>query len=308
MRKFLLALAFVCTGSILSALHNTSANEPKPIGWAANYFADGSAVSKAEVKPEATGLEGKDVNTYLIGAHMSVADVEKALVGAGFTVVAKYTPIKKGTTIVFTNDAMKAEAAKSGRAFAAVSRVFVDDKEKKISFTNPVYFGKAFMQKEYNHAVFGGALDKIKAAFAGLKESPDKLAFDDLAGYHFMMGMPYYEEPDMLGEAGASTEATLAKAKKFKKGKNVVFELKLSDNSTLIGYELGKRTKKFVEKIGRQNAAILPWCVSIENGQAKALNAKYYIAISYPLLDMGGFMGIATVPGAITKELEKPFK
>ncbi len=306
MRKILLALLFI--GAVLNASYMPKTYELKPIGWAENYFADESMVSKAPVAPAATGLEGKDVNTYLTGAHMDAKSVAKALEAAGFTIVAKYSPVKKGTTIVFTNDAMKAEAAKSGRAFAAVSRVFVDDKEKKISFTNPVYFGKAFMQKEYNHEVFGGALEKIKGAFAGLSDSPDKLAFDDLAGYHFMMGMPYYEEPDMLGEAGASTEATLAKAKKFKKGKNVVFELKLSETSTLIGYELDKRTKKFVEKIGRQNAAILPWCVSIENGQAKALNAKYYIAISYPLLDMGGFMGIATVPGAITKELEKPFK
>ena len=100
----------------------------------------------------------------------------------------------------------------------------------------------------------------------------------------------------------------IAKAKAYKKGKAIVFELKLSETSTLLGYDLGKRTKKFVKKIGRANAAILPWCVSVENGQAKALNAKYYIALSYPLLDMGGFMGIATVPGAITKDLEKAFK
>jgi len=306
MRKILFVLLFL--GAFLNASNMQKVNELKPIGWTENYFADESMVSKPAVKVEATGLEGKDVHTYLTGTYMDVKSVEKALVGAGFTVVAKYSPVKKGTTIVFTNDAMKAEAAKTGRAFAAVSRVFVDDKEKKISFTNPVYFGKAFMQKEYNHAVFNGALEKIKAAFTGLNDSADKLEFDDLAGYRFMIGMPYYEDTDMLGEVAASTEVTLAKVKKFKKGKNVLFELKLSETSTLIGYELDKRTKKFVEKIGRQNAAILPWCVSIENGQAKALNAKYYIAISYPLLDMGGFMGIATVPGAITKELEKPFK
>jgi len=84
--------------------------------------------------------------------------------------------------------------------------------------------------------------------------------------------------------------------------------MKLSETSTLMGYDLAKRTKRFVKKIGRANAAILPYCIAIENGQAQALNAKYYIALSYPLLDMGGFMGIATVPGAITKDLEKAFK
>jgi len=91
-------------------------------------------------------------------------------------------------------------------------------------------------------------------------------------------------------------------------GRAIVFEMKLSETSTLMGYDLAKRTKRFVKKIGRANAAILPYCIAIENGQAQALNAKYYIALSYPLLDMGGFMGIATVPGAITKDLEKAFK
>lgn len=252
--------------------------------------------------------KGKEVATYLIGKHMSVADAKSKLAGAGFEVIGEYTPIKKGTTLVFTNDALKAEGAKPGRAYAAVLRLFVDDKEKMISITNPIYFGKAFMQDDYSYEVFAAQLEAITTAFEGLSESPDRFAYEKLAGYNFMIGMPHYEEPDLLGDKAATTAEALAKAKAHKKGKGVIFELKLSETSTLIGHDLGKRTKKFVKKIGRQNAAILPWCVSIEDGQAKALNAKYYIALSYPLLDMGGFMGIATVPGAITKDLEKPFK
>jgi hypothetical protein len=255
-----------------------------------------------------SGLEGTVVNTYLVGEYVSAKEAEAKLVEAGFEVVANYASVKKGHTLVFTNAALKAEAAKPGRAYAAVVRLFVDDKEKMISLTNPVYFGKAFMQDDYNHAVFNGVLETLSATFSGLKPSKDKLAFDLLSDYHFMMGMPYYSDPDTLGKPNATTADALAKAKSYKKGKAIVFEIKLSETSTLLGYDLGKRTKKFVKKIGRANAAILPWCVSIENGQARALNAKYYIAISYPLLDMGGFMGIATVPGAITKDLEKAFK
>jgi hypothetical protein len=48
--------------------------------------------------------------------------------------------------------------------------------------------------------------------------------------------------------------------------------------------------------------------VLVENGKATAMRADYYIAISYPLLDMGGFMGIMTVPGAVEKDLTKYFK
>ena len=264
--------------------------------------------SKSATPNAITGLEGTKVNTYLIGEYVDIATAKSKLEAAGFEIVAEYAPVKKGTTIVYTSADLKTEAAKPGRSFAAVLRLFVDEKEKMISFTNPVYFGKAFMQNDYNHAVFNGALEKINAAFPGLKASPDAHEFDGLANYHFMMGMPYYNEQDALGKVAATTAQQVNKAKNYKKGKGLLFELKLSETSTLLGYDLGKRTKKFVKKIGRANAAILPWCVSVENGKATALNAKYYIAISYPLLDMGGFMGIATVPGAITKDLEKAFK
>ena len=253
-----------------------------------------------------TGLEGKDVSAYLKGAYVDVDSAKVKLSDAGFEVIASYEPVNKGTTLVFTNAALKAEGAKPKRAHAAVLRMFIDEQEKSISITNPVYFGKAFMQDDYNHGVFNSQLESINGVFSGLVGTDDKLNFDDLAGYHFMMGMPYYEDPDELGE-GSNTEL-LAKAKAYKKGKLLIFELKLSDNSTLVGYELGNRTKKFVKKIGRANAAVLPYCVAIEDGIASALGAKYYLAVSYPLLTMGEFMTISTVPGAITKDLSKPFK
>lgn len=263
----------------------------------------GCAGAAPEVK---SGLEGQKVNTYLIGEYIDTKTATSKLKEAGFEVLASYEPVKKGITIVFTNAELKTEAAKPGRAHAAVLRLFIDEKEKMISFTNPVYFGKAFMQNEYNHTVFNAQLEKINKAFPGLKASVDAWDFDGLAEYHFMVGMPYYAEADTLAEGEVAT--LVSKAKAYKNGKELVFELKLSEKSTLLGYELGKRTNKFVEKIGRANAAILPWCIAVEDGKATALSAKYYIAISYPLLDMGGFMGIMTVPGAIVKDLEKPFK
>jgi hypothetical protein len=40
---------------------------------------------------------------------------------------------------------LKKEASRPTRAHAAVLRLFVDEKAKTISITNPIYFGKAFM-------------------------------------------------------------------------------------------------------------------------------------------------------------------
>ncbi|MBL0709019.1 MAG: hypothetical protein JJW00_08230 [Sulfurimonas sp.] len=264
----------------------------------------GSSASSLEVGK--TGLEGKEVSTYLRGSFVDAKEAESKLKNAGFEIVASYKSVKKGVTIVFTNEALKSEAAKPGRAYAAVLRLFVDTKDKTISFTNPIYFGKAFMQDEYKHKVYNDAFKAINKEFLNLKASKERLKFDDLAGYHFMMSMPYYKEVSEL--ASGTNESLLTKAKEYKKGKLLIFELKLSDTSTLLGYDLGKRTKRFVKKIGRQNATVLPYCISIENDKASALDAKYYLAINYPLLSMSEFMTISTVPGAIEKDLEKPFK
>ena len=219
----------------------------------------------------------KDVSAYLIGAHATSESVKSKLSQAGFEVIAEYSSIAKGTTIVFTNEALKAEGNKPTRAHAAVLRVFVDDKKKSVSITNPVYFGKAFMQDDYDEKIFEAQLTAINGAFKGLKGSVDKLDEDDLSGYHFMIGMPYYDNFDEL--ATGSQEGLIKKITDYKKGKNVVFSLKLSDESTLVGYDLSKRTKRFVKKIGRANAAILPYCVSIEDGVATALAPKYYLAV-----------------------------
>jgi hypothetical protein len=251
----------------------------------------------------ASTVNAEDISAYLVGGHMDVNDARKKLKSVGYQVLVTYNSVKDGQTIVFTNEALIAQAAKEKRAHAAVLRLFVDNQEKTISITNPVYFGRAFMQDDYNEKVFNAELEKLSGAFPGLVGSQDKLEDDDIAGFHFMMGMPYYEDPDAL--ADGSNSDLLAKVKS---SNNVLFELKLSDKSTLVGYALGDETSKFVEKIGRANAAVLPYCISIEDGKATSLAAKYYLAISYPKLSMGEFMGISDVPGIITGDLEKAFK
>ena len=192
-------------------------------------------------------VSAEDISAYLIGEHMDTKSARKALKNVGYEIVATYKSVKDGNTIVFTNDTLKAQAAKEGRAHAAVLRLFVDDKEKMISITNPAYFGRAFMQDDFNENIFNAELEKLSGAFEGLSDSKDKLEADDISGFHFMMAMPYYEDSDELSTG--SNEDLLAKVKSYKNGKNIVFELKLSEKSTLIGYDLSDRTKKFVKKL-----------------------------------------------------------
>jgi len=247
-----------------------------------------------------------NISTYLQGAYMPVKDVEAKLTSAGFEVVTTFKSIKKGKTVLFTCPTLKKEAAKSGRASIAVMRVFVDEKEQSLSITNPIYFGKAYMQKDYDHASFAKVKAKIEAVFTGLKGSKDKMEFDDLGGFHFMMGMPYYEDTEVLGQ-GTNSEL-IGKLKSYKKGKNFVFELEIDSDTTLVGYKIGRGTERFAKKIGRVNAGLLPWTIVVDSGKATMLQAEYYIALTYPLLTMMEFGGIASVPGDIIKDLKKPFK
>lgn len=244
----------------------------------------------------------KVVAAYKVGAYSDVDSVKSKLSSVGFEVVGTKST-DAGTTVLFTNAQMKAMANKPTRGFAAVGRILVDDANKQISVANPVYFGKAFMQGEYNHATAAAELAALEKAFGPLKDSADKWEFAGLAGYHFMVGMPYYEDMMVVGEG--STAELVAKAQKAKGTTAVV---KLSDDRYVAFVDMDRRTNGFVKKIGAQNGQVLPWAVLIEGGQAKALSAKYFIAISYPSLTMNEFMTIATVPGAIENDLKKIFK
>ena len=251
-------------------------------------------------------VEAKELSPVLFAAYEDADKVKEKLTKGGYDVVATYHPLEESTTVVFTDDTLKKEASKKNRAFVAVLKVFVDDKNKKVSVSNPVYFGKAFMQDDYNKAAFEKEQKKLQAALGSLTPSKDKMDEDDLAGYHFMMGMPYYEDQIVVAEGSA--DKLLGKLKSYEGGKHVLFVLPLSGGSTLVGYDLNDKTEKFADKIGRANAALLPWTIKIEDGKATILHPKYYISISYPKLSMGDFMSIRSVPGEIEDEITAAFK
>ena len=192
-------------------------------------------------------------------------------------------------------------ASKENRGFIASLRVLVDTKEKKISITNPLYMAKGFLQDDYDEKAAKKILDKITTQFPKMTNSKDVLKFQLLPKYQFMNGMPYYENMIEVASGDDLLE-------RIKDNKKVVFTQTLENGSTLIGIKLGKRTRKFTKKIGRNNAAMLPYPILIENGKAKILDPKYYIAYMYPMLKMSQFMTIATIPDAMVKDCERVFR
>lgn len=259
-------------------------------------------------KEVVAGYQGpKEVSTYLVAPLMSTQETEDALKAQGFEILSVSKVGKsKLDSIVFTNDHLKTLADRPGRGFVAGAlRALVNTETKEVRISNPRYFVRAFLQKDYQLNDEQPLLDALNKAFSDLKHSEDKWDFDGLANYQFMIGRPYYQ--DVILAAEGENEALKSTLEKNAK-KNLIFKLELSEGRTLYGVDLDKRTMKFVDKIGVHNAGLLPWMVLVENGKATAMRADYYIAISYPLLDMGGFMGIMTVPGAVEKDIGKYFK
>ena len=260
---------------------------------------------KSTKKSEVGEVINDRIAAYLQGPLISKDEAKSKLEAAGFTLLATYKVDKKGkvTSMVFTDQKMTASASKDGRGFAASLRLLVDEKNSQISISNPVYVMKAFMQDDYNDELALATLKRLRDNFEGLKNSKDVVKYIRLPRYKFMNSMPVYE--DMIEVSSGTNAALLAKARASKK---VVFEQKLDNGSTLLGVKLAKRTSKFVKKTGYQNSELLPYPVLIENGKAKILAPKYYIAVMYPHLSMSEFMTIATVPGAISKDCDKIFR
>ncbi len=246
-------------------------------------------------------VNGGKVSAYLEAPLQAPSAVKSALQGAGFEIIGEDSNGDL-TTILFTCPTLKKMASKPNRAFAGVMRVLVDNSDGIISIMNPLYFGKAFMQSDFDEAGAKKVLSKINSAFSGLKDSNDKLKYSKLSHYHFMMGMPYYEDMDTVGKG--SNADLIAKAEASGKA---LFRYKFG-SQTLICVKLDDNVASFVNVIGKKEGAVLPYCVSIENGKAKILAPKYNIALRYPQLSMSHFMKISSTPGKIEDNIEKIFK
>jgi hypothetical protein len=279
---------------------------PNYISSAERYGKGGKGSTLSKSDKMIGDVDKGRISAYLRAELLDVKTASKKLENAGFEVLAT-VPLdkkKKLISIVFTSPDLKKMASKTNRGYMGTLRLLIDPKNNQISITNPLYLAKAFMQDDFNEETPKKILTAINGEFKGLRNSMDKLKFQLLPKYQFMSGMPYFKDMEVV----ARGNDLLKKLEKKKNKKKVAFILKLDNGSTLIGVKLSKRTSKFPKKIGTNNAGMLPYPILIENGEAKILEPKYYLALMYPQLTMEEFMTIATIPGAIVKDCGKVFK
>ncbi len=245
-----------------------------------------------------TFAQAQKVSAYFSAPYQDAKSVKSKLAKSGLHVLATYHPAGKShlNVILYTSNTLKKLAAKPKRGFAAVGRVLVNSKAKTVLATNPEYWLNAFLQKEYRSGGGAAVTKALKKVLGNLQPTKDALSSGSLAKYHFMIGMPYYDEMIEL------------KSGKKLSVQNRVFTLSLANGSKVIGVRMPRSVESFISKIGEDKALVLPYLVLIEKGKAMILHPKYYLAISYPLLSMGQFMKISNTPDQIEAAIKKLIK
>jgi hypothetical protein len=232
----------------------------------------------------------ESISTYLIGTLASTADVQSKLKANGFKVLATTNNV-----VTITNSELQAT-----NTYLATLQVYVGGSDVRVQ--NPAYFGAAYLDDKYKKDQFKATVDSLKKALGDLKGSSEKLDAEDLGGYHFMMGMPYFDEPITVSKANKVYE-------KITGNKHIAYSLTLPNGSILVGHKLTPSTNAFLKILNQtKNSQILPYEALVFSNQVKIMNPKFYLALSLPQLSMGQFMQISDVPDEIEKDITNAYK
>lgn len=249
----------------------------------------------------------------------TAVEVRGKLEAAGFQVAGSYEPYPGAVVLAITNDFLRqAAAAAPGASYGAVQRVTVTKvgEEVQVAFTNPSYMQFAYRMRTDLSSVgrrLAGALGHLETYGPADGRTPKQLK-----AYHYMFGMPYFDEPVEIAAFPAHAEAVAAVEAGLVAGRggarkvyrvdvpgteDVLFGVALSEGCSADTFVMKEIDFKPLRSTGH-----LPYEVLVTGGKVLALHAKFRIAVNFPDLSMMGahsFMGIRCAPDAIEGALAR---
>jgi hypothetical protein len=243
-------------------------------------------------------------------------ETREKLTTAGFTVAGSYEPYPGAVVIAVTGDELRAAAAQARLGgYAAAQRVTVTKvgDEVQVAYTNPAYMAAAYRMK----ADLGPVGAKLAKTLGAIEEfgPPEGKRAKELKSYHYMFGMPYFDDPWKLAyysthaEAVAAVEAGLAAGRG---GTKLVYKLQVSPEETVYGVALSEGCGADASVMNEidfkplRSTGHLPYEILVTRNEVHALHAKFRIAVNFPDLSMMGahsFMKISCAPDSIEKAL-----
>jgi hypothetical protein len=273
--------------------------------------------------------QSQQFKPYILGAESfdSVTEIKEKVKGLitaqGFDILGEYAPAKDKTRwviIVSNNDMIDAIKRVGGlTGFAAALRIGITREGDKtlISYTNPEYWANAYFRENYSQvkALYDNVDKKFKnvvrqsGKYIGSEfGSDDGMDADDLHSYHYMFGMPRFDDTVELAEFSSFSEAQQTIRKNLKSGVkdvNMIYSIKIPGKELeLYGFELTGEDgeQDFLPTIDisePKHTAFLPYEFLIMGNQVHMLHGRYRIALSFPDLTMGTFTKIMSTPGNI---------
>jgi len=245
-------------------------------------------------------------------------DVTNALEGQGFKVLGSYHPENNSnlSVIAFTRKDLQDAVigVKDRGGLAGILKVGLVKKGNSItiSYLNPEYLFNAYLRTKYQY--FKTKLSKVtadtKSAMSALGSGSSGFGGSEeaegLQKYHYMMMMPYFDDPVELNEYSSFEEGlgVIRKNLTAKKGNTVkVFELVYKDKQVAV-FGVGLMDEQegeaeFLPIIGEDHIAAMPYEIILQGKEVTMLHGKYRFALHWPELTMGTFMKINSTPGNV---------
>ncbi len=256
----------------------------------------------------------------LPGADLSaqLEQVEKKLQAEGFTVIGRHTPagVAGHASLVVTDPAMLSAIRTIGGSSVIASGIRVGvQADGTVSYINPDYWYRAYLRSNFKsaQAAVSATQARLVKALGNTGGFGGDVAEADLENYRYMLGMERFNSANSELASHASFEAAL-KAVRGNLASEVggtrrVYEVVSAQNQTAVfGVAMnnpGDGEAWWVNKIGADHMAGLPYEVFIVDNKVYALYARYRIALAWPALGMGQFMGIINAPDAIRATLSR---
>ena len=272
-----------------------------------------------------TAVHAEDRYFPYVLAEQEVANIadkvdgmKQSLLAGGFEIAGEYSPYKGALILVVTNsDLKKAAAASDFGGFGAGVRVALTQVNGQVqtAYTNPLY-----MQHIYR---MNGDLSGVAAALGKVLGKQQEFGMakgmtaKELTKYHYMLGMPYFDDHVELA-AYADHQSALTQVEKglaASKAVNKVYRIDIpGKKESVFGVAIveGKGADKTVmaatDTGNLRHTPHLPYELLVSGNRAYILHGKFRIAQSFPDLGMGTFMKISGAPSAIEDTIATAIK
>ena len=256
-------------------------------------------------------IQGTKLAPAEIGAQLNA--VEAKLKEAGFAVIGRHMPkgLPQSASLVVTDAGLlQALRGVGGSAVVAAGIRVGVQADGTVSYINPGYWHRAFVRDKFAsvEAASKAVQAKLAAALGAGQPFGGDVDEGDLARYRYMFGMERFDSDNSLIATHASFEEALATVRgnldKKVGDTTKTYEVVMPERKVaVLGVAMNNADSGegwWVNKInGAPHVAALPYEVFIVDNKVYALYARFRIALGWPALGMGQFMGIINAPDAI---------